>query len=391
MRILVLGCGLMGPAAAFNAMSDPDVTKVTLCDAEKQRLMAARKTLATMAGSEKLSTLLLDVRDPVSTARAMAECDVAVAALPQAVSAFAIRAAASGTPVVDLTRPPEREIPALRERIQAANGLAILGCGVDPGLSEIMARLLAEKLEQVEELHIKCGGFPEKPAPPLGYKIVFGGQQLPLREEDALVVEGGGLRPVPRYSGVEVVTFTGIGELEAYHEGIMPWLLDLPALKGLKVGTQKTVRWPGYAANAALLKEMGFLGHDPMAVGSCRVTPKECLDAVLAPRLRRDAQERDITVLRVEAAGRTGGRLHRLRVEMVDRYDERTGFTSMARVTAFTAAIVARMIGRGEIRARGVRTPEQLITGAPLARLLSELAATGIHFDLNTEKTEPLA
>ena len=32
MKILVLGSGLMGPAAAFNAMGDRDVTQVTLCD-----------------------------------------------------------------------------------------------------------------------------------------------------------------------------------------------------------------------------------------------------------------------------------------------------------------------------------------------------------------------
>jgi len=29
-KILVLGSGLMGPAAAFNAMSDPQVSQVTL-------------------------------------------------------------------------------------------------------------------------------------------------------------------------------------------------------------------------------------------------------------------------------------------------------------------------------------------------------------------------
>ena len=32
MKILVLGGGLMGPAAAYNAMLDPDVTQVTIAD-----------------------------------------------------------------------------------------------------------------------------------------------------------------------------------------------------------------------------------------------------------------------------------------------------------------------------------------------------------------------
>ena len=41
MRILILGSGLMGPAAAFNAMADPEVKQVVLCDASEQQLAVA--------------------------------------------------------------------------------------------------------------------------------------------------------------------------------------------------------------------------------------------------------------------------------------------------------------------------------------------------------------
>lgn len=59
----------------------------------------------------------------------------------------------------------------------------------------------------------------------------------------------------------------------------------------------------------------------------------------------------------MEAVGEQAGRARRYSVEMVDRYDEARGFTSMARTTAFTA----RMIGRGDLRFAGARTPEQVI------------------------------
>jgi saccharopine dehydrogenase-like NADP-dependent oxidoreductase len=71
---------------------------------------------------------------------------------------------------------------------------------------------------------------------------------------------------------------------------------------------------------------------------------------------------------------------------MVDQYDDRLGFTSMARTTAFTGAIVARMIGRGDLRGEGLFTPEQVITGPLLERLLVELAALDVRF----EETEEL-
>jgi hypothetical protein len=78
------------------------------------------------------------------------------------------------------------------------------------------------------------------------------------------------------------------------------------------------------------------------------------------------------------------------RVEMVDRYDEATGFTSMARTTAFTGAIVARMIGRGDLKTSGALSPEQAITGPLFDRLVAELAAVGVRLDVTMEKIEAL-
>jgi lysine 6-dehydrogenase len=389
MRILVLGSGMMGPAAAFNAMSDPQVSGVTLCDIDQRQLDAAQVKLKATEGGEKLSTVALDLSDQRAATRLMADVDAIVSALPWGAVGLGIRAAlAARTPLVDLARPVETELEDLRRKVEAAGGLVILGCGVEPGLTEIMARYLAEKLDRVDELHIKCGGIPEHPAPPLGYKIVFGGRKLPLREEDAYIVEDGALKLVPRYSGVEKALFPGVGQCEAWHEGFMPWLMDLDALKGLKLGTQKTIRWPGYAAKATVLKELGLLSEEPVEVDGAKVAPKSVVDAVLYPRVRLEEGERDITVFRVEAIGMKNGVALRHKVETVDRYDERLGFTSMARTTAFTGAIVARMIGRGEIKVRGWLTPEQVIVGPLLDTLLSELAAVDVRFEETTETVE---
>lgn len=323
MNILVLGSGLMGPAAAFNAMSDPDVSQVVVCDRSQQQLDACVSKLTGMKGAERLSTVLLDLNDHVGAVKLMAGFDVAIGALSRSASVLAIRAASqAGTPLVDLARPDHNQLPGLRREVEAAGGFVILGCGLEPGLTEIMARYLSEKLDRVDELHIKCGGIPEKPTPPLGYKIVFGGRQLPLSESDAFVVENGQLKPVPRYSGVEPVVFPSVGRCEAWHEGFMPWLLELPLLKGLRVGTQKTVRWPGYAAKVTVLKEMGLLSREPVVVDGVQVVPKKLLDVLLYPLVRLEEDERDITVFRVEMVGEKTRRRRRYKIEMVDRYDE---------------------------------------------------------------------
>jgi len=381
----------MGPAAAYNAMIDPDVTQVTLCDRSQQQLDAALARLSGFEGSQKLTLIAHDLSDEAATAKLMAEYDAIVAALPKEVIPAGMRAATvAQTPLVDLSWPPPAQVEKVKQFVNENGGLAIPGCGVEPGLTEIMARHLVEKLDRVDELHIKCGGIPAKPAPPLDYKIVFGGRNLPLREGDALVCKNGELQPVPRYSGAHRVHFPGVGECEAWHEGFMPWLLELDALKGLKYGTQMTVRWPGYAEKVTLLRDLGLFSPKPIDVDGAQVAPKALLDTLLYPRVKLEEGEIDITCFRVEAIGEKNGRQRKYKIEMVDWYDEALGFTSMARTTAMTGAIVARLIARGSLKARGFLTPEKVITGPLFDTLVEELAAANIRFEMTMEKVKAL-
>ena len=391
MKILVLGSGLIGPASAYNAMVDPDVTQVTLCDIDQQQLDAAQAKLSELEAGQKLNTIRLDVRDQVATTKLMAEHDAVVGALDRPVIGLGIRAAAkAGIPLVDLLWPFEEESAGLKQLVEDAGSLAVVGCGVEPGLTEIMARYLAEKLDRVDELHIKCGGIPEEPTPPLGYKIVFGGKRMPLWEGDAHIVENGQLKAVPRYSGAHVVHFPGVGQVEAWNEEFFPWLMELDVLKGLKLGTQMTVRWPGYAEKASVLWELDLVSTTPIDVSGVQVAPKDLLDALLYPHVRMEEGDRDITCFRVEVIGEKKGRPRRYQIESVDRYDEELGFTSMARTTGFTGAIVARMAARGDLQGQGMFNPEKVITGPRFERLVEDLAAMGIRFDLTTVKGKAL-
>jgi saccharopine dehydrogenase-like NADP-dependent oxidoreductase len=158
-------------------------------------------------------------------------------------------------------------------------------------------------------------------------------------------------------------------------------MLEIPALQHLRAGTQKTVRWPGYAARVTVLKELGLLGQAPVDVDGVPVVPKRLVDAVLYPRVRLEPGERDLTLLRVEVLGETRGRRLRRVAEMVDRFDAATGLTSMARTTSFTAASVARMIARGTVPDTGLHHPEQVVVGPRFERLLADLAAHAVRID----------
>ncbi len=108
------------------------------------------------------------------------------------------------------------------------------------------------------------------------------------------------------------------------------------------------------------------------------------------PHVKLTEGEGEITAFRVDVMGKKKGRLRCYTAQMVDRYDEQTGMTSMARTTAYTGTIVARMIGRGDLQAKGIFPPEQLLAGPLFDRLIDELAAVGITFEVTTTKVKTL-
>jgi lysine 6-dehydrogenase len=233
-----------------------------------------------------------------------------------------------------------------------------------------------------------CGGIPENPQPPLGYKIVFGGRKMPIRDWPSEVVRDGKIEYVPRYSEADPVSFKGVGDCEAWHEGFKPWILDIPELKNIRYGTQKTIRWPGYAEKITVLRELGLLSVEPVMVDGVQVIPKHVVDAVLYPQVKLEAGERDITCFRVTLIGEMDGKPCTVKAEMVDWLDETTGFTSMARTTAFPGAIVARMIAAGQLSAveQPFVAPEKIIAGADFDYLIAELAKMNIQFEITVEE-----
>ncbi|HXF62754.1 MAG TPA: saccharopine dehydrogenase NADP-binding domain-containing protein, partial [Caldilineaceae bacterium] len=150
MKVMVIGSGLMGPAAAYNALLDPEVEQVTLADMRVDQLERAQAKLARIADISKLCIRQVDLNDRRAAAAAIAAADVVVAALPNRVIPLGLEAAAvARRPWVDLSRPTRDEIERLGAMMAQAGVPVVWGCGLEPGLTEIMARYLAEKLDQV--------------------------------------------------------------------------------------------------------------------------------------------------------------------------------------------------------------------------------------------------
>jgi saccharopine dehydrogenase-like NADP-dependent oxidoreductase len=77
---------------------------------------------------------------------------------------------------------------------------------------------------------------------------------------------------------------------------------------------------------------------------------KATLDALLEPRIGAgSAVVPDVCVMRVQAIGHHDGGRAEAVVELVDRYDARTGLTAMQRLTGWHAAICLGLAVRGRL------------------------------------------
>jgi len=370
-RVLVLGCGRMGSTIAMDMAQSDEVSEVVLGDFDEKKT----KQLVTKLQSEKVSGQRVDVMDRQAAKEMMKNFDIVMSALPYTISVQASKAAIeAGVHLVDLSY--EEQHWELDTPAKKAEVTLVPDCGVAPGLANILAGYGVSLMDEAEEIHIVCGGIPQKPVLPLGYRIVFSTQGLvDMYCEKSRIVRNGKMVEVDTLSGLEKVEFPKVGELEAFYTDGLSTLLR--TMKGkVRNMDEKTARWPGHAEKIEAFRDTGFFNTEPIEVDGVKIVPRKVAVSILDKALRLDGEE-DVTVLRVDVKGKKDGNSVEHAFVMVDFFDKQRRVTSMARTTGYTAAIVGRMVARGDIQERGVVPPEIALAGK-FKRFTSELAERGI-------------
>ncbi len=374
-RALVLGAGLMGPAIASDLLKFGVADQVTITDLDPGRVAAGMKA----GGCEGR---VLDLRDRRALVQAMGQADVVAGAYPVAAVREVTEAAIeAGVSLCDLTGSAEGfDIFDYHEAASKAGVTLLPGCGVAPGLTNALAGQGAARLDRPDEGVLYVGGLPARPLPPLDYRVVFSIDTV-LDEYVApcLIVRDGKMIEVPALDGLEELTFPEpVGRCEAFYTYGLGTLSRTGVGLGFRELGEKTVRYPGHRDKVLLLRECGLLGKEAVMVDGQAVVPRRLTATVLAPLLAR-GDEADITVLRAVIRGDKDGRKTGWVFEMVDHFDPVTRTTSMARTTGYTCSIIAGLLLRGRIAARGVAPLEHIFAEASLfAELRDEMARRGL-------------
>jgi lysine 6-dehydrogenase len=381
LRYGVLGAGRQGTAAAYDIARYGDADVVLLGDADVNAARASAARVNALLGRNVAEPFEVNARAPESLGQFLRGLDACLSAVPYYLNTAVARAAiAAGCSLCDLGGNTDvvLEELALDEEARTAGVSVIPDCGVGPGLISNLAVFAIEKFDEPQEVLIYDGGLPQHPRPPFNYACFFNIEGLTNEYAgEALYLQDGAATRVRCFDEAEyeLIDVPGLGQLEAFTtSGALSTMVATYEGK-LRTLKNKTLRYPGHYALFKGMSDLGLLDTEPLHIEGATVVPRRLLHALLIPRFAPRPDDEDLMVIHIRARGLAQGKRMSLALDLLDLYDEATGFTAMERTTGFHAAIVAQMMARGETL-RGAIPLERAVNAA---RMVEEVGRRGME------------
>ena len=396
MKLLVIGSGMMGSAAAYDMARQTHVDSITLADSNVKLAKEVAARINHIASEKKVRAVELDASREKDAARLMKGHDGVLSAVPYFLNLGLAKAAVSSRcHFADLggnNTVVRQELALAKQAEKRGVGLAP-DCGLSPGMASILGGELVRRLDgHADALKLYVGGLPEKPTPPFYYQLVFSVEGL-INEfvEPARILRRGRLTTIEPLTEPEEFHLDGFSPLVAFHTS--GGTSTMPETFEGKVGEcfEKTLRYPGHYDLLCELKALGLFSSEKMQVNGTQVAPRAVLSKIFEGKFAGKGP--DVTIMRVEAhesvkapgvRGLLGGKLKgRIATfTMVDHYDPKSDMSSMMRTTAFPASIVLQMMCSGAIEKRGAVLQERDV---PAEKFLGEIERRGIKIEYRVE------
>lgn len=344
-RILVLGgSGEMGSVAVADLVERTD-HEVTIGDIRPD---AAIALLRGLGAPERV--VRVDVEDPASLAAALADTEVVLNATYMRHNVPVTDAAiAAGVHLVDLGSYYVETLQQLdRHRLAEQAGCRIVpGCGVAPGLTNVLARLGAGRLDAVDA--VRMYSYITHPLWTSPGIVVT---RFDASRGTSITCENGTLVERQSFSGEECIAFPEPYGEQQVHLVPHPEPVTLPRY----LDVRNVVFKVGYPADESrrikVLLELGFDREAPFELDGVAISPRRFAAAYIGSR-GIGSSDRSANVKQVCIDGVRDGKPVTL---VYDFAVEQAGRSASATITGTVAAIAADLVARGG--RIGVHPPE---------------------------------
>ncbi|UCE95480.1 MAG: saccharopine dehydrogenase NADP-binding domain-containing protein [Candidatus Bathyarchaeota archaeon] len=371
MKVIVLGGGgAMGMVTVRDLAESPAVSEVVIGEAD---LKQAEK-VAKWTKSEKVSVCKVDITDIGSLINILPDNDVIANAAPYHLNLNVTEAAiAAQRPLTDLGGVYYMTLRQLELNKQAydAGVTIVLGCGVAPGIADVLAKYGANMLDSVNEVHIHYG---EKNLDPVKYKWSF---RTVLEEytKGPVIYLNGEFKQLQPFSGKHVFKFPApIGERSCCY-ALYSGIASLPKSigKGVRVIDCAMSCSDEDEQRIHVLNEMGLTRIEPIKVKGLEISPRDFLLSCAPPP---DVYVKDAAGVVVEVIGEKDGNKTKQTYNLTYEFHENYGVSALAYLTGMPLSIVAQMLGKSEISEKGILPSEK---GIRFDSFFDELAKRGVR------------
>jgi lysine 6-dehydrogenase len=378
MRVLSLGgAGAVCQHASRDLAEFSDFAQIVIGDYN----VAAAEELAADIGDPRLQVLKVDAEDYGGLVNLFKDFDVIMNGLPWkydlAVTKACIEAGVNGLDVS--TEESQWDYDAAAKE----KGLVFIpGVGATPGITNAMARHAADQLDEVDEIQINFAAFRcLAPAPGLLITTVW---EFHPEEESRLYYKDGDFHWVGPFEGLKMVDFPGpIGEQEVCYIP-HPETRSMPKSLGAKVVSVHGCFPPHIMRLMKVMLESGLYSEEPITVKGVETTPLEMMQELLIQLPQSKENPLWAYGLVADVFGKQDGR--DVRITLWNRHppqEEWGGPAAYYKNIAIPLSIGAQMIARGDVKARGVVTPE---TAIEPGIFFAELRKRGIEIHERLEK-----
>jgi len=390
MKIAVPGAaGVQGRAAIVYLLEQKDVSGVLATDIRA----GALEEIAARMGDPRLAHTVLDLSDYDASVAAFKGYDVVLnCALTLGGYTKTTKAAAeAGCNYLDLTTKGEREAQrALNDDFARKGIVCVQDMGVGPGFTNIMATYLMNKLDKTETIDFKMTSVDLVPAEehsrPLNCPIPLS-DLLYLFSKPVYFYEDGVLKELePRSLGERFTFAEPVGtQFIAGESHSEPLCLSRSfGDRGIKRISYKGSFGEDIEKKISFLRDLGFANRDPIDVKGVKVAPHDVLQTLvdnLPPETKK--QPNFVGDLVAIVAGVQNGAPveYRMRVvippelhkKMVDK-----GCSGAYRA-GLCGSVAAVIMGRGQVKAKGVVEPELAI---PPEQYLEDMVRFGFKVEI---------
>jgi saccharopine dehydrogenase-like NADP-dependent oxidoreductase len=359
MKIAIVGgAGAMARAVVKDLVESRGVDELLLIDINDVEANRFATELRKRPGmGVKISTLKVDVFDLERLVNAVKGSDAAIDTTHQdcgvAVARGIIDAGVNGC-ALGSSHTIAREILKLDKRAKERGVTFLVNAGVFPGATGIIAKYLANKLDQAEEVHLSMVIFR-----PIALTPALTDLFISFLPSEGLVYENGMLKKTPPFSGREEVEYPEpFGRQVIYNITSCDPLTIPLAIKGVKNVCVKATYYPDYTEMLRIFYDVGLLSKKPIRVNGQEVVPAKLLKELLIRRPAEKGREVVQFILRVKVTGmKNGTRMERVVLVPFlpfkgEREDPET------RATGEPGSIIVQTLARGGIKKKGVMGAE---------------------------------